>query len=195
VLVRERSFAPCSWPQLHSGTNQERTKLELGSRKVTKQQASEQRGAHISALSGQEPEAPWAELTWGPAHQWGELSHPLPPAQGLEWGCRYLKPRAPHGHRGWESRLIPRDELLRQGRNTCKLPGKTINNVCTTTPASEPAVLGGIQGQAGEGCWCGHKEPPGQDTALQWRLGKVVSPLSLCYLNPSLVKTRPETSK
>lgn len=123
----------------HSRINQERSKLELGSRKVAKRYVSEQRGAHISALPGQEPKAPRAELTWGPAHK---LSRPLPLAQGLGQGCWYPKSRAPRVGRGWMSGLVPRPELLHKGRNTCGLPAETVNNACARIPAPEPAGLG-----------------------------------------------------
>lgn len=126
----------------HPRINQETTKLELGSRKVAKWQFSEQREAHISALPNQEPKTPWAELTWGPAHQWDELSHPSPPAQDLGWGCRYPKPRAPRVGRGWMSGLVPQAELLYKGRNTCRLPTETVNNVCARIPAPEPVGPG-----------------------------------------------------
>lgn len=121
---------------------------------MAKRQVSEQRGAHISCLPGQEPKAPRAELTWGPAHKWDELSCPLPPAQGLGQGCRYRKPRTPRAGRGCMSRLIPQAELLHKGWNTCGLLGETINNICARIPAPEPVGLGShAHGKLGLGRW------------------------------------------
>lgn len=40
--------------------------------------------------------------------------------------------------RRWMSGLIPWAELLHKSRITCRLPGKTVNNVCARIPSPEP---------------------------------------------------------
>lgn len=95
--------------------------MELGSGEVAKGHVWERRGAHTSVLRSQQHQTPQAELTRCPTHKREELSHPLSSAQGLGWGCRYPKPKAPYAGRGRMSGLIPGAGLLHKGRNTCGL--------------------------------------------------------------------------